>query len=300
MIRAALLLLLPGCAWISDKELASRIDEDGDGFVALPYGGDDCDDARATVFPGAPEACNLRDDNCDGQADEGAGTLWYVDEDADGYGDDASGLRSCTAPAGTLAVGGDCVDQDPAIHPGADEICDGVDNDCDAETVDDGGIFYTDSDGDTYGDPATGVAACEAPPGTVANGDDCDDDDGSKGPPQVWYSDEDGDGYGGEALPAACDQPSGSEAIGGDCVDTDATINPEAEEICGNGQDDDCDGGPNDCGFGEDIAVGEADQQQSWLYPGLVVAGGGDPDGDGLFDLVIGQAKGAVSPMQMG
>ena len=45
-----------------------EVDEDGDGFSGC---GEDCDDQDPSVFPGAPEVCNLRDDNCDDQVDEG-------------------------------------------------------------------------------------------------------------------------------------------------------------------------------------------------------------------------------------
>ena len=82
------------------------VDADGDGFT--PCDGD-CNDADPNVFPGAAEACNGVDDNCDGATDEG------FDEDGDG-------VTSC---------GGDCDDGDPTVFPGAAEACgDGIDNDC--------------------------------------------------------------------------------------------------------------------------------------------------------------------------
>lgn len=70
----------------------------------------------------------------------------------------------------------DCDDGDPSAHPGAVEVCDGVDQDCDG-TADDGvtSTFYDDDDGDGYGDAGATVEACAAPGGYVANADDCDD-----------------------------------------------------------------------------------------------------------------------------
>ena len=57
-------------------------------------------------------------------------TTWYRDVDQDLHGDPATAMTSCTQPADMIAAGGDCNDGDPDVHPGAAEICDGVDTDC--------------------------------------------------------------------------------------------------------------------------------------------------------------------------
>ena len=98
---------------------ASDFDQDGDGFDAAGYGGEDCNDLLADVSPTAPEQPNGVDDDCDGAVDEE--TSWG-DDDGDGFSEDD----------------GDCDDTDPGVFPGADEVCDnGVDEDCDGEA--DGG-----------------------------------------------------------------------------------------------------------------------------------------------------------------
>jgi hypothetical protein len=75
---------------------------------------------------------------------------------------------------------GDCDDGDPAVHPGADELCNGVDDDCD-DLVDedpaDAATWYPDADGDGYGSEADAVASCEQPEGSLSTGGDCDDGD---------------------------------------------------------------------------------------------------------------------------
>ena len=85
------------------------------GYVSSAQPGD-CDDNNAAVNPGAAEACNGLDDNCDGiiPADE-------QDNDADGY-------RICD---------GDCNDSNPAINPGAAEVCNGIDDNCNGQ-IDEG------------------------------------------------------------------------------------------------------------------------------------------------------------------
>ncbi|MBN1334721.1 MAG: putative metal-binding motif-containing protein, partial [Deltaproteobacteria bacterium] len=79
--------------------------------------------------------------------------------------------------------GDDCDDGDPSIHPGADEVCDGKDNDCD-KLVDDAddsldlsttSTWYADADGDGYGRPEDSTQACARPEGYVADDTDCDD-----------------------------------------------------------------------------------------------------------------------------
>jgi len=92
---------------------------------------DDCDDGDPGIFPTAAELCDDIDQDCDGVADDGLATSpWYADSDGDGYGAGPAVL-DCAAPAGHVASSGDCDDADPAIHPDATELCDGVDQDCD-------------------------------------------------------------------------------------------------------------------------------------------------------------------------
>src|SRR6185312_3012881 len=94
----------------------------------------DCDQNDATVHPGAPEVCNGRDDNCDGQIDENAPpTMLWPDGDGDGYYKTQTGTpkMGCGGIRGYAALGGDCDDTDPTIHPGATEVCNTKDDNCD-------------------------------------------------------------------------------------------------------------------------------------------------------------------------
>jgi|GEM_PF-2888899 len=89
-----------------------------------------------------------------------------------------TGLRDADQD-GVIALT-DCDDDDPTIHPGATEVCDEIDQDCDGqidELAADTTSWFTDSDQDGYGDPASGVLACEAPEGTTDVSGDCDDDE---------------------------------------------------------------------------------------------------------------------------
>src|SRR5690606_31876560 len=72
---------------------------------------------------GGPDACEARE--------------WYADVDEDGHGDPASIMTGCAAPPGHVASAGDCDDGDAALHPGADETCDAIDQDCDG-AIDEG------------------------------------------------------------------------------------------------------------------------------------------------------------------
>jgi hypothetical protein len=119
-------------------------DDDGDGYLDLACGmpDGDCNDRDPTSGPGEIERCDLRDNDCDSIIDEGAVELvYYRDLDGDGYGSAASGtIIACMASAGFVALGGDCNDTNPRRGPGARELCNLADDDCDAtvdETADD-------------------------------------------------------------------------------------------------------------------------------------------------------------------
>jgi hypothetical protein len=264
------------------------VDSDGDGYgdaastveaCSQPSGtssdATDCDDGDASVNPAAAELCDGADNDCDGSVDEASAAdaaTWYRDRDEDGYGDAASATVACEQPSGYVADAADCDDFDNDVNPGADELCDGGDNDCDGAVDEDDALdattWYADVDGDGYGDPGSTTQACDQPSGFVADDEDCDDGDAAVNPvateacdgldndcdglvddadsavsgTSTWYVDYDGDGYGGARLSRdACDQPPGYVADWSDCDDSDAAVNPGGTELC-NGYDDDCDG----------------------------------------------------------
>jgi hypothetical protein len=105
-------------------------DWDEDGFSVAEG---DCNDGDGSIFPGATEVCNQRDDNCDGEVDEGIETTdWHEDYDADGYGSIEVIIAACAQPGGYVADGTDCDDWDPRVYPGAEEESgDDTDANCD-------------------------------------------------------------------------------------------------------------------------------------------------------------------------
>ena len=111
----------------------STVDKDGDGFTADI----DCDDSDAETNPDGVEVCDNVDNNCDGEIDETKMDL-YLDSDGDGYGDENTAITECDLVSGYVQNGSDCDDSNPEINPDAVEVCDGVDNDCDVSTTENG------------------------------------------------------------------------------------------------------------------------------------------------------------------
>ena len=196
----------------------------GQALQSEPSG--DCDDGEPTTYPGAPELCDEIDNNCNNIIDDGVATLFYYpDADSDGFGDATSEdfIESCSPVEGYEPSSTDCNDEDPSINPIAVEMCDGDDNDCDTFT--DEGIppnastFYADDDGDGFGDPFLTFQACDALPGTVGNGIDCDDQEpdvypGAPDLPDLLVWDTDCDGIDGDADRMAWVHPAGDDASG--------------------------------------------------------------------------------------
>jgi len=182
-------------------------DEDGDGWRRCDG---DCNDADPNSWPGAAELCDGLDNDCDGQAEQPKQVElidWWPDEDGDGAGAGAP-VSSCAPVPMHVQTAGDCDDGDATVWPGAPELCDGIDNDCDGAVETPAELvfltWFEDDDGDGFGSTAT------------------------------------------EFL--ACDQPETAVRTPGDCDDADDAVFPGAFEVCGDSVDEDCDGSEADLG----------------------------------------------------
>jgi hypothetical protein len=270
------------CNGTIDEGAIDRIwylDADGDGFanpnapqVSCPPPGPDyrlealdCDDEDATIHPNASESCDGFDNNCDGATDEEPSvdaSTWYLDADTDGYGDAEEGTRACNAPSDRhVSRPGDCDDTNSTIFPGAGELCDGIDQDCDGRVDDaplvDPEAWYPDDDGDGYGDGSSPISSCGMGDGFVQENTDCDD--------------------------------------------RDDTVHPGAEEVCNNEFDDNCNDSPDGCVWPnstdlEDHTIIRGVTTVDGLgYSGTV----GDIDADGKPEAIIGAAAASASETEL-
>ncbi len=207
-------------------------DSDGDGSAA----GTDCNDASASIYPGAVEiVADGIDQECDGV------DSCYTDGDGDNYGTtvvtDGSSL-SCATGTGA-AVSTDCDDGDAAVNPaGSETVADGVDQDCDSVDA-----CYTDADGDNYGTTVVidgSSLSCATGTGAAVS-TDCDDAVATTFPGAApldsatgCMNDDDGDDYGDAST-------SRSVTAGSDCDDAVGATHPGAAETVADGVDQDCD-----------------------------------------------------------
>ncbi len=221
----------------------------------------------------------------------------WIDADGDGYREDV-----------------DCNDADPDVHPGALELCDGVDSNCAAGDSDaeDALRWFYDRDGDRYPDQSSWVDSCESVEDHVVEDDvvgwDCDDTDSDVNPgaiaelcngyddycdgfvddadtedvlpSTIWFADSDGDGYGyAPVYELACDQPANTTLNGDDCDDDDAQVHPDAEERC--------DGIDNDCNGEVDVDVEGIDVTA--VADTVLILGGSPRQDVTLFELCVGK-----------
>jgi hypothetical protein len=250
-----------------DGDVDEGWDADGDGVTVCAG---DCDDLAPAVYPGADELCNGIDDDCDGTIDQGAldAQTWYADDDGDGFGDPGVTESACEPPLGFVAIPGDCDDADAAVNPDAEEICNGVDDDCDQATDE-----LADGDGD-------GVSLCDG---------DCDDDE----PASFPGNEEVCDGIDNDCDPLTDEEADGdgdgASICDGDCDDDEPASFPGNVEIC-DGVDNDCDGqlaADEVDGDGDGVLLcdGDCDDDDALTYPGAPEqCDGADNDCDGQVD----------------
>jgi large repetitive protein len=235
-------------------------DEDGDGY----FSDEDCDDSDPAINPETQEICDGMDNNCNNLSDEDVTETFFVDSDEDGFGNPNISTQTCDVPSGYTTNGSDCDDTQVQSHPGAEELCDNLDNDCNGE-IDDGigQMFYVDEDEDGFGDDSNQQESCDLRLGLSSVAGDCNDSDPNLFPSNIeicdgvdnncndeidenvsitFYLDTDEDGFGSQDdFVEGCEIPEGYVEDNLDCDDSDSLINPLADEYCDT-VDNDCDG----------------------------------------------------------
>ncbi len=249
-------------------------DEDGDGYSGFLA---DCNDADATVYPGAPALCDGQNNDCDAAGWPAVAGTNEADDDLDAFSE----------------CGGDCNDTLASMYPGAPEIAgDGIDQDCNGV---DAALCHLDADLDGFGSTTTVVATdgdC-LDPGESLLSTDCNDASAGAypGAPEIagdgvdqdcndydtviCFADADVDGYGSPvtllAADGDCTDP-GESTLSSDCNDADAAVRPGAAEAC-DGVDSDC-----DSSLVDEYADHDGDGQPDCVDP--------DDDNDGIADEV--------------
>ena len=222
------------CVGGADFDGAGEVDSDGDGILSCL----DCDDSDPENFPGNMERCDGQDNDCDGEPDYLGPLLQHEgsDEAPEGAWDELD-----LDDDDVLACEGDCDDQNPLILPGIDELCDGLDTNCNGNIPDNEIDFDGDGQWRCEGDcnPENPEIWAGAPELCDAIDNDCD------GTIEDEEFDIDGDGF---------------SPCSGDCDDTQVDAHPEGTEddptTCGDGIDNDCDGRVDQDSPGcEDVAV---------------------------------------------
>jgi len=258
-------------------------DVDGDGYDSDRAGGDDCNDGDPNAYPGAPETCNGRDDDCDG---------WPTDPD-----DEAS---DCDNDGYGPGEGGDCDDEDATVYPGAEDTWyDGVDSDCAGDND-----FDADGDGDEHRDLGDGNDCDDTDPATYGDAqelvdgadNDCDDviDTISQFDAHATYfgTTSSGDGWTGLDI-AGHDDLDGDGwrdyALGGPFGDSDyancAFTDGDSGDFC-NGWVQLMGGQAESSDPPGTVAHGRIEGHNSWL--GWKLDNPGDLDGDGKAELIVG------------
>jgi hypothetical protein len=252
--------VLAGCPSVGPGEWNDVRDQDGDGGIAVRFGGPDCvdDDRRYADCDEDGDglfALAVGGTDCDDGDDTIGERTWYRDGDLDGHGDPAIPAEQCEVPPGFVASSDDCDPEDGTIHPEAEETCDAADRDCtgDPYDVDAPPAWFTDDDGDGFGVGSVTGAGCVPPRGMALRTGDCDDDapQAHEGAVEVFYDGVDGDCLGGNDFDQDADGALDPSGGGTDCNDRDPAVFEGAPEQC-NGVDDDCDGSVDEGSFPDD------------------------------------------------